>query len=60
MTPQEKAEEYMENYGAEAFIKLQTKIQKMNAQFDMMGYTSEELAEHKILKEALKIIEDYE
>jgi hypothetical protein len=32
----------------------------MSFQFDTMGYTSQELYEHKQLKQALKIIQDHE
>jgi hypothetical protein len=60
MTPQELAETYYDQYGSLAYEKIQHQIQKMNAQFDMMGYTSEELAEHKALKQALLILQDYE
>jgi hypothetical protein len=54
------AEEYMDNYGADASIRLKEKIQSMSFQFDTMGYTSQELYEHKQLKQALKIIQDHE
>jgi hypothetical protein len=54
------AEEYMENYGVDASIRLKEKIQSMSFQFDTMGYTSQELYEHKQLKQALKIIQDHE
>lgn len=60
MSPQEIAEDYIDAYGADASIRLKEKIQRMNAQFDMMGYTSEELAEHKLLKQALQYIQDHE
>jgi hypothetical protein len=54
------AEEYMDNYGVDASIRLKEKIQSMSFQFDTMGYTSQELYEHKQLKQALKIIQDHE
>lgn len=60
MTPQELAERYYDEYGALAIEKVQKEIQKMNNQFDAMGYTSEELAHHKSLKQALIILKDYE
>lgn len=60
MSPQELAERYYDEYGELAYEKVQAQIQKMNAQFDMIGYTSDELAEHKALKQALKILQDYE
>jgi hypothetical protein len=60
MNPQEISETYYDEYGSLAYEKLQKEVQKMNNQFNMMGYTSEELAEHKLLKEALKILKDYE
>lgn len=60
MNPQEIAEEYINNYGADASIRLKEKIQSMSYQFDMMGYTSQELYEHKQLKQALKTIQDHE
>lgn len=60
MNPQEIADEYIDNYGADASIRLKEKIQSMSFQFDTMGYTSQELYEHKQLKQALKTIQDHE
>jgi hypothetical protein len=60
MTSHELAERYYDEYGALAIEKVQKEIQKMNNQFDAMGYTSEELAYHKVLKQALTILQDYE
>ena len=60
INPETIAEEYMDNYGADASIRLKEKIQSISFQFDTMGYTSQELYEHKQLKQALKIIQDHE
>jgi len=59
-SPETIAEAYMDNYGEDASIRLKEKIQSMSFQFDTMGYTSQELYEHKQLKQALKIIQDHE
>lgn len=59
-TAKDIAEHYYDNYGEMAYEILQKEVQKLSNQFDMLGYTSEELAYHKKLKQALIILKDYE
>lgn len=60
VTPQEVVEEYLENYSDEALSTLRNDVAKMNRDFDIYGYTSEELSKLKAMKEALNILKDYE
>ena len=60
MEAQKLADYYLENYGEDALDQLQKDVNKMNQQFDAMGYTPQELRQFKDMKEAIKILQDYE
>jgi hypothetical protein len=60
MEAQKLADYYLENYGEDALEQLQKDVNKMNQQFDAMGYTPQELRQFKDMKEAIKILQDYE
>jgi hypothetical protein len=60
MEAQRLADYYLENYGEDALEQLQKDVNKMNQQFDAMGYTPQELRQFKDMKEAIKILQDYE
>jgi hypothetical protein len=60
MEAQRLADYYLENYGEDALDQLQKDVNKMNQQFDAMGYTPQELRQFKDMKEAIKILQDYE
>jgi hypothetical protein len=60
MESQSLADYYLENYGEIALDQLQKDVNKMNQQFDAMGYTPQELRRFKDMKEAIKILQDYE
>ena len=60
MTAQKMADFYLEQYEERAVEFLEKEIVKLNAQFDMVGYTPDELRKHKTMKEALKILKEYE
>lgn len=60
MEAQRLSDYYLENYGEDALEQLQKDVNKMNQQFDAMGYTPQELRQFKDMKEAIKILQDYE
>jgi len=59
MEAQKLADFYLENYGDDAIPQLQKEVNKMNQQFHAMGYTPQELKQFKNMKEAIKILQDY-
>jgi hypothetical protein len=60
MSENEMLEHYQEVFGIDALDEVQREVNKLNQQFEAMGYTSEELKNYKKLKNVLEQLKDLE
>lgn len=60
MSENELLEHYQEVFGSDAVAEVEKEVNKLNQQFEAMGYTSEELKHYKKLKNVLEYLKDLE
>jgi hypothetical protein len=60
MSENELIEHYQEVFGSDAVAEVEKEVNKLNHQFEAMGYTSEELKHYKKLKNVLEYLKDLE
>jgi len=60
MSENEILEHYQDLYGDDALYEVEKEINKLNQQFDAMGYTGDELKHFKKLKSLQQILKDLE
>ena len=60
MSENELLEHYQDIFGSDAVAEVEKEVNKLNQQFEAMGYTSEELKHYKKLKNVLEYLKDLE